>query len=501
MYPKGRKVLRDHLIAHLQSRQPITCFGLENHTPALEQLTLDSRYVKPKSVFIALKGTHTNGEDFISKAIKKGATVIVASLEVAEHYSSLYPTVCFIGTENVRLLTSHLSQLFYPQQPETVVAVTGTNGKTSTADFTRQLWEILGKKSASLGTLGMRSCVYTLEKHLTTPEAPYLHQTLQDLQVHGITHLAMEASSHGLEQHRLENVTLKAAGFTNITPEHLDYHKTMGEYFNAKLILFQRILPASGTCVLNADIPEFDAMVKACGVKTIFSYGQKGKDIHIKSMTPTGHGQRVSLEIFGESFDIDFPLIGQFQLYNALCALGLVLACDRTQIKEAVASLEKLQNIPGRLEYIGSTKAGATVYIDYAHTPDGVENLLTSLRRHTKNHLHIVFGGGGDRDPSTRAPRGALAQKLADFTYICDDNPRTEDPISIRRQILSACPSGIEIPDRKDAIRYAIFSLKTGDILVVAGKGREEGQLVQGQVLPFDDAQVILETIQEETDQ
>ncbi len=465
--------------------------------PPFKHLTLDSRNVKPNTFFIGLKGTHVNGEDFIVDAIEKGATGVATSNEVAKYYAAQYPDVFFIGTDDVRLLVSCLSKIFYPVQPETVVAVTGTNGKTSTADFTRQLWETLGEKSASLGTLGMRSSVYILEKRLTTPEAPYLHQTLEDLKNHGITHLAMEASSHGIEQHRLENVIFKAAGFTNITPEHLDYHKTMEIYLEAKLALFRKVLPSTGICVLNADIPEFEKVAAACGPKTILSYGKNGDDIKIQSMTPTGHGQKVSVVIWGETFEVNFPLIGAFQLYNALCALGLVLACDKACVKEAIKALESLRSIPGRLEYIASTKTGASVYIDYAHTPDGVENLLTALRRHTKNHLHIVFGGGGDRDPSTRAPRGALAEKLADFTYICDDNPRTEDPASIRKQILSACPSAKEIPDRKEAIREAIHRLKEGDILVVAGKGRELGQLVQGQILPFDDAGVIMEIIGE----
>jgi UDP-N-acetylmuramoyl-L-alanyl-D-glutamate--2,6-diaminopimelate ligase len=474
----------------------LTYYGGHKELPPFEYLTLDSRSVEPNTFFIALKGTHINGEDFILDAIKKGATGVATSLKAAEHYAPLYPDVFFIGTDHVRVLVSCLSKIFYPQQPETVVAVTGTNGKTSTADFTRQLWESLKEKSASLGTLGMRSSVYILEKRLTTPEAPYLHQTLQDLETHGITHLAMEASSHGLEQHRLDNVTLKAAGFTNITPEHLDYHKTMAEYLEAKVALFRNVLPSTGVCVLNADIPEFARLAATCKPKTVLSYGKNGNDIRIQSMTPTSHGQKVSLVVFGEAFEINFPLIGAFQLYNALCALGLVLACDESCVKEAVKALESLQSIPGRLEHIASTKSGASVYIDYAHTPDGVENLLTSLRRHTKNHLHIVFGGGGDRDPSTRAPRGALAEKLADFVYICDDNPRTEDPRSIRQQILSACPSAKEIPDREEAIRQAIHSLEAGDILVVAGKGRELGQLVQGEVLPFDDAGVITKIIE-----
>lgn len=491
-------MLRADLLQHLYQKDiAFQCANEEASSSLLDNITLDSRSVGPQSLFIALQGTHTNGEDFIPEAAQKGVRFILTSLSALHFYAPKFPEVFFIGTDNVRALTSIVSKIFYPEQPETVVAVTGTNGKTSTVDFTRHLWECMGMSSASLGTLGVRSVIKTVEKHLTTPEAPYLHKLLQDLAHHHITHVAMEASSHGIDQYRLENVSFKAAAFTNLSPEHLDYHHTLENYLETKAQLFKRILPASGVCVLNADIPEFEILKKACGSRKILSFGYKGEDIRILKVFSHAHDQEVFLSINGEPLEITFPLIGSFQLSNALCALGLVMACHPLNLSKAIKGLETVQPVPGRLEYIASTPHGAAIYIDYAHTPDGIKSLLSSLRPHTKNHLHIVFGGGGNRDPSTRRPRGVLAHQLADFVYICDDNPRFEDPLSIRSQILAGCPKAKEIPDRAAAIRYAIQSLEPGDILVVAGKGREEGQSIEGEVFPFDDAATILKSIGE----
>ena len=491
-------MLLDDLLTHLkESGHTIDTYNMAGPLAPIESLSLDSRTLQKGSLFIALKGTHANGEEFISDAIQKGAAAVLISQKGIGQHTSHHQETPFIALDNIRLATSQLSKLFYPSQPETTIAVTGTNGKTSTADFTRQIWETLGHKGASLGTLGVRSKSYMLEKHLTTPEAPYLHQVLQNLQMNQIDHLAMEASSHGIDQHRLDSVDIKAAGFTNISPEHLDYHETMEAYLQAKLGLFQRILPSNGTCVLNADIPAFQKIKSACAPHPVLSYGRHAEDIQIQSIAPSDTGQHMILSVLGQPFEIAFPLIGEFQAYNALCALGLVLACDKGCLPDAVKALETLQSIPGRLEHIASTPSGAHIYIDYAHTPDGMQNLLMALRNHTKNKLHLVFGGGGNRDESTRLSRGALAHKLADTTYICDDNPRDEDPKKIRDQILEGCPSAWEIPDRTKAILDAIHSLEEGDILVVAGKGREQGQIIQGTTHPFDDAQTILDTLQE----
>lgn len=490
-------MLKDDIIKALeQSQCPFNLVSNIFDNPEIQALTLDSRQVQKGALFVGLKGTHLNGEEFILDAIQKDAWGIATSLEAAKKHAPDHPNIFFLASEDVRLLTSHLSKLFYPHQPDPVVAVTGTNGKTSTVEFVRQLWEKLGKRGASLGTLGMHSQSYVLEKHLTTPEAPYLHEALQTLYDKGITHLAMEASSHGIDQRRMENVELKAAGFTNLSPEHLDYHGTMQNYLEAKAQLFQRILPEDGTAVLNADIPEFQKLKTACGARKILSYGRHGEDIQVKSIKPTNQGQSLELRVFNTPFQILFPLIGEFQVYNALCALGLVLAEEDVDVTQATNALTNLNSIPGRLEHIAQTHEGASIYIDYAHTPDGIQNLLSSLRKHTTNKVHIVFGGGGDRDESTRQSRGEIAQRLADSIYICDDNPRFEDPQKIRSQILKGCPKAREIPDRTHAIQQAIQSLEKGDTLVVAGKGREQGQTIQGHTAPFDDTQTILTTLE-----
>lgn len=491
-------MLLDVLIENLKNYYPsLEWYPSKIPTQKIKTITLDSRKTEPEVLFIALKGTHANGEDFIPNALQRGAKVIATSLDAAKKNASLYPDIFFIGAQDMRPFISTISKIFYPQQPETIVAVTGTNGKTSTADFTRYLWEQCGEKSASLGTLGVRSKFYEEAKHLTTPEAPHLHPLLVELDRHHITHVAMEASSHGIDQHRLDSVTLKAAGFTNLSPEHLDYHKTMVEYLSAKAQLFQRILPETAPCVLNADIPEFETLKEKSRPRPIISYGYKGEEIRILSLTPQTQGQKVSLSVLGEPVEFHFPLIGSFQLYNALCALGLVLACNPNHLTKALEGLQTLPPVPGRIEHIASTPNGASIYIDYAHTPDGVENLLKALRPHTKNHLHILFGGGGNRDPSTRKPRGILAATLADYVYISDDNPRFEDPASIRKKIMEGCPHAREIPDRVEAINIAIRALAPGDILVVAGKGRESGQEVRGTSLPFDDAETIFKATQE----
>lgn len=482
-------------LIHSLKQQNASFQVLQETKNPLRSASLDSRTIQPCDLFIATKGYAVNGEQFIEKAIEQGAVAIATSQEAANQYAPLHQSIAFIGTENIRALTSKIALCFHPKAPKNIVAITGTNGKTSTADFVRQLWETMGCKSASLGTLGVRSSHCTLEKHMTTPDALYLHQTLSHLADQGITHLAMEASSHGIEQHRLDALPLKAAGFTNLTPEHLDYHKNMEAYLAAKAGLFHRLLPETGTCVLNADIPEYEPLKKISGKRAILSYGQQHADIQIKSITPQPHGQEVILSLQGKEHRLSFPLIGAFQLYNALCALGLVIACDPIRSQDALKALETLKGVPGRLQHVGQNSKGGSIYLDYAHTPDGLENVLRALRNHTQNHLHIVFGGGGDRDESTRAARGSVAQKLADKIYITDDNPRFEDPQKIRNQILEGCPKAQEIPDRTQGIQTAIDSMEEGDILVVVGKGIEEGQEVRGTTLPFSDEQTILDYI------
>ncbi len=460
-------------------------------------ICIDSRDVQPGYLFIAIPGVKDDGAKYISEAIKKGADVIVTSSEKIEKYGSEHTNICFLEVSNLRKFTAFAAKTYYAGQPKVNAAVTGTNGKTSVADFTRQIWENIGKPCASLGTLGLKSKLVSKEKYLTTPDAVYLHKLLSEMEEKGINNFVMEASSHGIAQHRLDGLDLNIAAFTNISPEHLDYHKTMENYFDAKLALFTKLLPLKGTCVLNADIPEFKKMKIACEPRKVISYGKKGYDIILKKSTPTSQGQDLTLGVFGQDYDIHFPLFGTFQVYNALCALGIVIASDINVQDMAVSALENLTGISGRLELVGTTPNGASVFIDYAHTEDAMKNLLESLRHHTKGELHILFGGGGDRDYRTRKPRGEVCKNLADKVYITDDNPRNEDPAVIRGQILEGCPDAEVIPDRNKGIKKAVKSLKPNDILVVAGKGPEEGQIIKGETLPFSDKQSILDAIKD----
>jgi UDP-N-acetylmuramoyl-L-alanyl-D-glutamate--2,6-diaminopimelate ligase len=462
---------------------------------AVNGVSIDSREVKPGYLFIAVPGSKVDGAEFITQAINNGADIIATSSTCIEKYAADHPNICFLEVSNLRKFSAYAARTYYPEQPKVNAAVTGTNGKTSVAEFTRQLWEIIGKPCASLGTLGIKSKMINKEKRLTTPDPIYLHKMLSEMESKGIDNFIMEASSHGIDQHRLDGVKLNIAAFTNISPEHLDYHKTMEKYFEAKLKLFTQILPFKGTCILNADTPEFKKMKIACAPRKVISYGKKGYDIILKEITPCNKGQKLTLGVFGKDYTVNFPLYGEFQVYNALCALGIVIASDSRIQDRAVAALETLEGIPGRLEFVGKTANNASVFIDYAHTENAMENLLHSLRQHTKGKLHILFGGGGDRDQKTRKPRGEICKKLADKVYITDDNPRNEDPEKIRKQILEGCPDAEVIPDRDKGIKKAVENLKTGDILVVAGKGPEEGQIVKDKTLPFSDKQSILDAI------
>ncbi len=460
-------------------------------------LTLNSKDVQKNYVFIAIKGTAQNGEDFIPDAVKAGAIAIVCSKEGVAQYTPLYPQVCFLETSNIRRLTSLLAARFYSKHPQVIVGITGTNGKTSTAEFTRQLWEKLGYKSASLGTLGIQSTHFKAPKYLTTPDSIYLHKMLGEMAGHGITHLAMEASSHGLDQHRVDGVPFVAAAFTNLSRDHLEYHHTMENYLKAKAWLFEELLPLSKPAILNADIPEFDYL-KKCG-RPIITYGKKADDIKLVHLIPKKTGQELHLEIFGTPYKVFLPLLGEFQAYNALCALGLVLATEPSIQEKALSALESLSGVPGRIELAGTLPNGAVAYVDYAHASGGIETLLKSLRPHTKGDIWIVMGGGGGRDPSTRGPMGKAAQDFADHVIITDDNPRFEDPGHIREQIKAECPKAQEIGDRREAISMALHKLHSEDILVITGKGPEDGQIIQGITYPFLDKQVIQSLIEEMT--
>jgi UDP-N-acetylmuramoyl-L-alanyl-D-glutamate--2,6-diaminopimelate ligase len=455
-------------------------------------ITQDSRAVQKGYVFAALPGSKFDGRHYIGDAVQNGASIILAPSGTSWPDNVARGDVQFITDENPRRALAMLAARFYNLQPRYIAAVTGTNGKTSTVHFTKQLWTAQKMKAASIGTLGVRSPGLIRSGSMTTPDPVSLHAELADLAAAGVTHLAMEASSHGLDQFRLDGVDVRAAGFTNLTRDHLDYHGTMEAYGQAKARLLGDILRADGTAVLNADILEFEtlsALVKSRGI-AVMSYGFKAHDLKIVHITPTPHGQQLRLEIMGVRHELLFPVVGSFQVMNALCALGLVLAehpGDQAAAEIYTQALTQLQGPPGRLEYVPGHPRGAAVYIDYAHTPDALETVLKALRPHTHGKLWCLFGCGGDRDRGKRPIMGQIAHALADHVIVTDDNPRSENPASIRQAILAATPNAEEVGDRHEAIRKATGYLKAGDVLVIAGKGHEPGQIFADRTDPFDD--------------
>ncbi len=449
-------------------------------------LTADSRKASAGFLFAALSGVKADGAAYLADAKEAGAVAAVV-----DEKADLPDTgLLYVKVPDPRAAFAKLAAAFYGKQPATIVAVTGTNGKTSIANFCRQLWESAGKKAASIGTLGVLSDDYSSYFSMTTPDPVTLHKELATLAEHGVSRAAIEASSHGIDQHRIDGIALAAAGFTNITRDHLDYHKTMENYLNAKLGLFDRPL-TSNHVVLNADIDEYPQIRDFCRERklTVLDYGKKADALRIVSAQSEAHGQKLELSVFNKPYTVHLPLAGTFQAMNALCALGLVLSVmDKDESVDAyVNALSKLKGAPGRLEFIGAKANGAAVYVDYAHTPDAIETVLNALRPHTAGKLRVVFGCGGDRDTGKRPQMGELADKLADVVYVTDDNPRSEEPAAIRAAILSACPKGINIGSRALAIETAVKDCEEGDVLVIAGKGHETGQTVKGVVHPFDD--------------
>jgi UDP-N-acetylmuramoyl-L-alanyl-D-glutamate--2,6-diaminopimelate ligase len=466
----------------------LTTPGLD---PEIAGITADSRAAQPGYLFAALPGTKADGTRFIGSAIEHG---VVAVLSVKT--PSLPPGIAGVQSDNPRRALAMMAARFYGRQPRYIAAVTGTNGKTSIAHFTRLLWTLRGHKAASLGTLGLVAPDRTRYGTLTTADPVALHRDLGELVKEGVEHVAMEASSHGLDQFRLDGVRVRAAAFTNLTRDHLDYHATMEAYGQAKQRLFADVMEPGGTAVLNADVPEFAGLVEICRQRRhrILSYGRHGADIQIVDQTPLPDGQRLSLSVLGRSYDIVMPLVAEFQAMNAAAATGLVLAGD-DNVDAVIDALTRLTPVPGRIELAATRRNGAGVYVDYAHTPDALETVLKALRPHARGKLVAVFGCGGDRDPGKRPMMGAIGSRLADIAIVTDDNPRTEDAALIRRQVMEAAPGAREIGSRRDAIFTAVAGLEAGDVLVVAGKGHEQGQIIGQTVHPFDDAVVAREAV------
>ncbi len=448
----------------------------------IKGLTADSRQVGPGFLFAALPGVAADGTRFIPQALEKGAVAVLAGMDVADIGAPL------IRAENPRRELALAAARFYGEQPKIVAAVTGTNGKTSVASFLRQIWENSGYCAANLGTTG----IYGPQGHhylgLTTPGPVQLHEVLHDLSAQGVTHAALEASSHGLEQNRLDGVRLRAAAFTNISRDHLDYHDGFEDYFAQKQRLFEELVPESAPVVIDLDSAGA-GRVKSAAQKRglrVFSVGGKGHDLKLAGKLRDGFGQKLVLEYGGKTHHVNLPLAGGFQVSNALVAAGLAIVCGADAAR-VIAALEKLQGARGRLELVGKTGDDAPVFVDYAHTPDALENALAALRPYATGNLVVVFGAGGDRDRGKRPLMAAVAARLADKVIVTDDNPRGEEAGSIRAEILSACPGALEIDGRGAAIKKGVAGLGRGDVLLVAGKGHEEGQIVGDKVLPFSD--------------
>jgi UDP-N-acetylmuramoyl-L-alanyl-D-glutamate--2,6-diaminopimelate ligase len=453
-------------------------------------VTADSRHVVPGDLFAALPGSRIDGRSFIADAVERGAVAILAPPGTA--WPPGVPPRPIIIDPEPRQCLARIAALLAGPQPQTVVAVTGTNGKTSTVEFTRQLWASARTRAASLGTLGLIAPGFDPGPGLTTPDPVSLAETLAGLARHGVSHAAMEASSHGLDQFRLDGVSLAAAAFTNLTRDHLDYHATLDTYREAKLRLFDTLLPPGAPAIAHADMDPATldalqeiALRRRLDLRTV---GEQGTRFCLVEAHPRPDGQDLTLLVDGHHREVVLNLPGRFQADNALVAAALT---DALGMPDALDRLPLLRGVRGRMECAARLPNGATAYVDYAHTPDALERLLTALRPHTEGRLHVVFGAGGDRDRGKRPLMGEAAARLADVAIVTDDNPRSEDPASIRAAILAASPGAREIGDRATAIETALNGLAAGDVLVVAGKGHEQGQIVGATVLPFDDAAVI----------
>lgn len=462
----------------------------------LTGLTADSRKVGPGFLFAAVPGTRRDGRNYIRDALARGAIAVLAPPDVTAE--AVGPDVTLIHDANPRRRLARMAARFYAPQPDTCVAVTGTNGKTSVAEFVRQLWQAAGQDAVYVGTLGVRGGGFDASGGLTTPDPVELHRLLGDIRRAGINRVAMEASSHGLDMHRLDGVGFAAAAFTNLSRDHLDYHGTMEAYRAAKLRLFEELLTRGGTAVINAAALEFDTIANIAAERRlrVIAYGVEHGQIRCTRWTPRETGFDIELDVFGERYAIDFPLPGRFQLENALAALGLVMATG-SEAAHAAPLLAQLSGVRGRLERAALMDNGAQVFVDYAHTPDALANVLSALRPHVSGRLFVVFGAGGDRDPGKRPLMGQAAAEHADIRIVTDDNPRGEAAATIRRQILDACPDAMEIGDRREAIDRAVRALGPGDVLCIAGKGHEQGQIVADRVVPFDDVTVARECIAE----
>lgn len=449
--------------------------------PEISGITPDSRAVREGFLFAALPGAIADGAGFIPQAEKNGAAAVLARPDARTRLP-------LVADDEPRRRLAHMAARFHQGQPKTIAGITGTNGKTSTAVFAAALWSMLGERSGSIGTLGAKGLGFERTLAHTTPEPVTLHETLASMANAGVTHLAMEVSSHALAQFRADGVRFSAAAFTNLTQDHLDFHKNIDDYFAAKLRLFIDLLPPAGTAVINMDgarAPDVAAAVERRKLK-LMTTGRGGRTLRILRTAPTPTGLDLELEAQGKAWPVTLPLIGAFQAENACLAAGLVIASG-IDADRVLPLLDHLPGVPGRMQLAASVN-GAGVYVDYAHTPDAVVTALAAIRPHAKGRVIAVIGAGGDRDRTKRPMMGKAAAAGADLVIVTDDNPRSEDPAAIRRDVLAGCPDAREIGDRAEAIAAGVAMLRAGDVLVIAGKGHETGQIIQGITHPFDDA-------------
>ena len=457
--------------------------------PDITGIAVDSREVKPGFLFAAMPGSRVHGAEFVQYAVRMGAAAVLTDADGAALAHAWLDDVALVVTDAPREALSRTAALWFGGQPDVMVAVTGTNGKTSVSTFVRQIWLELELSAVNLGTTGVEGA-WTAPLAHTTPEPITLHRTLAAAKAHGITHAAMEASSHGLDQRRLDGVTLTAAGFTNFSQDHLDYHETFEAYFDAKAGLFSRVLPEDGTAVINMDDArgvDMAAIARARG-QTVLAVGRDGGDLVLTAQRFDATGQDVRFEYQGTAYTARLPLIGGFQADNVMLACGLVMACG-APAQDVFDTLPHLGTVRGRMQLAATRENGAAVFVDYAHTPDAVATALKAMRPHVMGRLIAVVGAGGDRDAGKRPLMGAAAAENADIVFVTDDNPRSEDPATIRAAVMAGCPDATEVGDRAEAILRAVDALGPGDALLIAGKGHETGQIVGDDILPFDDAE------------
>ena len=455
-------------------------------------ITADSRKVEPGFVFVALPGLTVDGASFIGDAVKKGAVAVlcVPSARLRDD------NIVWITHEVPGRIFPHMVAAYFQRQPEHLAAVTGTNGKTSVASFTKQIWEHMGLKAASVGTLGVVAPGHNEYTGMTTPDPVTLHKAMSDLCDLGIDHVVFEASSHGLAQYRMDGLNISAAAFTNLTRDHYDYHGSEENYFYAKSRLFGEVMKPGSTAVLNADCPIVREVADICWARghRVITVGRHDGDIRLLHQVSSPTGQEITVSYDGKLYDIKLSLVGSFQAMNALMAVGLVIGCGG-DADQAFNSLAYLKSVEGRMEQAGRHPSGARIYVDYAHTPDALETALEALQPHVRGKLAVVFGCGGDRDTGKREQMGRIACDKAARVYVTDDNPRSEEPAAIRAEILKGCPGATEVGDRAEAIRQAVAELEEGDLLLVAGKGHERGQEIAGKIYEFDDVSEVRSAI------